>query len=307
MPFRATPASDTSRFVLGALCALGTILIWAGWLVAMRVGMAANLGVLDLIALRFAVAGAILFPVVLKRGWAFDRLRWPGLLAIVIGGGAAYNLSVGAGLIFAPVAHASAFTQGVLPLTTAIVAAIMLKERLPRSRKFGIGLIVIGAVAIAGMSALALGRQSIGHLILLSATILWATYSVVLRRSRLDGLHATAIAVVASCAVYLPLYLLLVGPERLIAAPWQEVLWQGIYQGVLTALVSMVLYGYAVALIGPSASAAIISLGPVIAALLGIPILHEWPSLTDWLGITAISIGVYLASGGPVPGRRAGA
>ena len=52
------PASDTSRFVLGALCAVGTILIWAGWLVAMRVGMAANLGVLDLIALRFAVAGA---------------------------------------------------------------------------------------------------------------------------------------------------------------------------------------------------------------------------------------------------------
>ena len=193
MPFPA-PASDTSRFVLGALCAMGTILIWAGWLVAMRVGMAANLGVLDLIALRFAVAGVILLPVVLRRGWAFDRLRWPGLLAIVIGGGAAYNLSVGAGLIFAPVAHASAFTQGVLPLTTAIVAAIMLKERLPRSRKFGIGLIMVGAVTIAGVSALALGRQSIGHLILVSSTLLWATYSVVLRRSRLDGLHATAIA-----------------------------------------------------------------------------------------------------------------
>ena len=62
-----------------------------------------------------------------------------------------------------------------------------------------------------------------------------------LRRSRLDGLHATAIAAVASCAVYLPIYLMLVGPQRLLAAPWQEVLWQGAYQGVLTALVSMVL------------------------------------------------------------------
>ena len=59
--------------------------------------------------------------------------------------------------------------------------------------------------------------------------------------------------------------------------------------------------GYAVALIGPSASAAIISLGPVIAALLAIPILHEWPSLTDWIGIAVISAGVYLASGGPLP------
>ncbi|CAN5479471.1 DMT family transporter [soil metagenome] len=305
MPLRFVPTSDTSRFVLGALCAIGTILIWAGWLVAMRVGMAADLGVLDLIALRFAVAGAILLPVVVRRGWALDRLRWPGLIAIVIGGGAAYNLSVGAGLIFAPVAHASAFTQGVLPLTTAIVAAIMLKERLPRSRKLGIGLVVVGAVTIAGVSALALGRQSIGHLILVSSTLLWATYSVVLRRSRLDGLHATAIAAVASCIVYLPIYLAFVGPQRLLAAPWQELVWQGAYQGVLTALVSMVLYGYAIALIGPSASAAFISLGPVIAALLAIPILQEWPSLTDWIGIATISVGVYLASGGPLLKPRA--
>lgn len=301
MAISKTSEHPHQRFVLGALCATGTILIWAGWLVAMRVGMGGNLGVLDLIALRFGVAGVFLLPVVIRRGWALERLRWPGLLAVVIGGGAAYNLSVGAGLIFAPVAHASAFTQGVLPLTTAIVAAVVLKERLPSSRKLGIGLIVLGAVTIAGVSALALGRQSIGHAILLSATILWATYSVVLRRSRLDGLHATAIAVVASCAVYLPIYLLLVGPERLLAAPWQEVAWQAAYQGVLTALVSMVLYGYAITLIGPSASAAFISLGPVIAALLGIPILHEWPRPTDWLGIFTISAGVYLASGAPLP------
>jgi drug/metabolite transporter (DMT)-like permease len=42
----------------------------------------------------------------------------------------------------------------------------------------------------------------------------------------------------------------------------------------------------------------------VIAALLGIPILHEWPRPTDWLGIATISLGVYLASGGPLLSRR---
>lgn len=292
-----------SRFVLGVLCALGTIVIWAGWLVAMRVGMGANLGVLDLVALRFTIAGAILLPVVLRRGLALDRLGWMGLIAIAVGGGAAYNLSVGAGLIFAPVSHASAFTQGVLPLTTAILAAIVLKESLSRSRKIGIALIIAGAGTIAGIGVATLGRQSIGHAILVSATLLWATYTVVLRRSRLDGLHATAIAAVASAAVYLPIYFMLVGPQRLLAAPGHELLWQGIYQGVLTGVVSMVLFGRAVALIGPSATTAVISLGPVIAALLAIPILHEWPTAEDWLGIAVISAGVYLASGGPLPKR----
>lgn len=293
----------SSRFVVGALCAIGTILIWAGWLVAMRVGMDSHLGVLDLIALRFTIAGAILLPVVLRRGFALDRLGWTGLIAIAVGGGAAYNLAVGAGLIFAPVSHASAFTQGVLPLTTAIMSAIVLKEVLSPTRKVGIALIIAGAVTIAGIGVASWGRQSIGHIILVSATLLWATYTVVLRRSRLDGLHATAIAAVASAAVYLPVYFLLVGPQRLLAAPAYELIWQGVYQGVLTGVVSMVLFGRAVALIGASGASAFISLGPVIAALLAIPVLDEWPTLTDWLGIAVISAGVYLASGGPLPRR----
>ena len=33
----------SSRFLLGALCAVVTITIWAGWLVVMRVGMASHL------------------------------------------------------------------------------------------------------------------------------------------------------------------------------------------------------------------------------------------------------------------------
>ena len=87
----------SSRFPLGALCAVVTITIWAGWLVVMRIGMASHLAVVDLIALRFAVAGIVMVPVVTRRGWALDRLGWTGFAAIVIGGGAAYTLTVGGG------------------------------------------------------------------------------------------------------------------------------------------------------------------------------------------------------------------
>jgi len=31
------------------------------------------------------------------------------------------------------------------------------------------------------------------------------------------------------------------------------------------------------------------------------PLLGDWPSATDWLGIVLLSGGVYLASGGPLP------
>jgi drug/metabolite transporter (DMT)-like permease len=34
------------------------------------------------------------------------------------------------------------------------------------------------------------------------------------------------------------------------------------------------------------------------------PILGEWPTTMDWMAIAAISIGVYVVSGGPLPRRR---
>src|ERR1700738_2157757 len=99
--------------------------------------------------------------------------------------------------------YASAFTQGVLPLTTAVMAVIVLKEKLTAWRKIGIVLIIAGAVMIAGLGLGDFGgRESIGQAIFLSATLLWAAYTVALRKARLDGLHATGVACVAALIVY---------------------------------------------------------------------------------------------------------
>ena len=246
-PLSSPAVPETSRFVAGALCGVATIAIWAGWLVdRSRSGITTTLAVVDLTALRFAVAGLILLPVVARRGLALDRLGWPGFLAIAIGNGAPYALVVGAGLMFAPVAHASAYTQGVLPLTVAILAGVFLKERLSPVRKAGLILIVGGALAIGGIGLLDVGgRQSIGHLLFLAATVLFASYTVAMRRAGLDGLHAAAIAAVASLFVYLPIYLVLFG-GRILEAPLADIAWQAFYQGVLAAVVSLVLYGRAV-------------------------------------------------------------
>jgi len=44
-----------------------------------------------------------------------------------------------------------------------------------------------------------------------------------------------------------------------------------------------------------------VALGPIMAALMAIPALGEWPSNVAWFAIMIISSGVYLASGGPLP------
>jgi drug/metabolite transporter (DMT)-like permease len=68
-------------------------------------------------------------------------------------------------------------------------------------------------------------------------------------------------------------------------------------------IVSIVLYGRAVAVLGASGGAAFGALVPGLSALFAIPALGEWPAGTGWAGIGLISAGVYLASGGISSGR----
>jgi len=291
------------QFVIGAICAIAAVAIWAGWLVMMRLGVTTTLTAFDLTALRYAVAGVVLLPVVLRRGFAFNRLGWSGFTALVIGAGAPVPLLVGAGLSFAPVADASVLTYGIVPLIVAFLAAVVFKERLVPIRKAGLVLVGLGGLVVGGLGISSFGgRQSIGHLLFLSADCLWACYMMAIRRARLDGLHAAAIAAVVSLLVYLPLYLTFVD-NRLLEVSAADLEGQALYQGVVAAAVSLALFGRAIILLGASNAAAFVALTPVMAVLMAIPALGEWPASVDWLAIGVITAGVYLASGALVPRR----
>jgi drug/metabolite transporter (DMT)-like permease len=281
------------------------VAIWAGWLVTMRLGVTTTLSAPDLIALRFAIAGPVLLPVVIRRGLALERLGWLGFVAIVIGAGAPQVLVVGAGLLFAPVAHAGALFQGVVPLAVACLAVVVLKERVATVRKIGLSFVLVGAFMIGGVGLSSLGgRQSIGHLLFLTAAGMVAAYTVAIRRARIDGLHAAAIAAVISLLTYVPVYAAFI-EDGLFRVPLADLVFQALYQGILTAAVSLALYGRAIRILGASNAAAFIALGPIMAALMAIPALGEWPSRVDWIAIIVIATGVYLASGGPLPHRIA--
>ena len=113
---------------------------------------------------------------------------------------------------------------------------------------------------------------------------------------------ATRIAGVGSLVLYLPLYASFAGTS-VFNAPLFDIALQGIVQGVLTAVVALLLYGRMVSILGATGGAAFVALTPAVTAVMAIPVLGEWPSAIDWMAIVVISIGVYLVSGGPLPGR----
>jgi drug/metabolite transporter (DMT)-like permease len=210
-----------------------------------------------------------------------------------------------AGLLFAPASHAGALFPGVMPLMVAVLAAVVLKEPFTPQKKAGFALIGAGVVGIVWGSGGTIGTtQNIGHLFFLGAAMAFACYTVAMRRARLDGLHAAAISAVGSMLIYMPPYATLAG-AGIFDASLSAIALQALVQGLLTAIISYVVYGLAVGILGASSGAAFAASCPAMTAFMAIPILGEWPSAIDWVAIAFISIGVYVVSGGPLPRARA--
>lgn len=296
-------AEPTTRELLhGAAWGVSAALLSAGWWVVTRASVGHDLDHLDpfdLAALRFAIAGVLLLPVLLRR-WAAIRRTSPWLLAIMILSiGAPYSLVAGGGLCFAPAGSGGVLVPGALPLFAAALAALVFRERIDRQRGAGLALIVAGIGAMAGHGLFADPAATPGHLMFLGGALLWAGFTVALRKAALAPLAAVALVSVASMGLYLPLYVWLLEP-RILTAPLNEILVQALYQGVLAGIAGLYCFSRAVALLGAARGAAFAALVPVLATAIGVPLLGEYPSPEETAAVGLVALGVYLASGAPL-------
>ncbi|MBO0737738.1 MAG: DMT family transporter [Alphaproteobacteria bacterium] len=297
----------SSGYLKGAVSGFAAVSIWASWSVITRSAVTTNLNAWDIAELRFGVAGLLLAPVLLRRGLALDRLGSFGLAVIIAGNGAPYALIAATGLQFAPAYDSGALNPGCMPLFVALIATVVLKEQLSTTRKLGLFLILVGAVIIVAWHGW--GRtwsisRTIGDALFLLASFLTACFTVTMRHAKLEPLHATALVATGSLVIYLPIYLALYG-ACLAQLTVAEFTVQAVFQGVLVTIVALALYGRAIAILGASDAAAFGALVPALSALFAIPLLAEWPTQSGWIAIVFVSIGVYLASGGPLPLRWA--
>jgi drug/metabolite transporter (DMT)-like permease len=123
-----------------------------------------------------------------------------------------------------------------------------------------------------------------GDALFLCAAFLTACFTVLMRRSRLDPLHAAALVATGSMVIYLPFYLAM-STDHLARIPLPDLAAQLIFQGIFVTVVGVVLYGRAVNMLGASRGAAFGALVPVLSGVFAIPLLGEWPGAAGWIGI----------------------
>ena len=314
---------------LGLLAAVVTVTIWTGFIVIARASAQRTLTPFDIALLRIAGASLVLLPwgawLVRRRAAEAGAAGRPGAslggisplplrTTALLGcfGGLLYALLAYAGFFHAPATHAAVLMPGSLPLWTALLAALLLRDRITPLRAAGLALIVAGDLLVGGRSLLAAFSGTDvwkGDLLFMSAAACWATYSVLARRHAVDAVHATIAITAFACLVYLPAYALLVAlgavTSHLAQAPWSEIAFQMGFQGVGSVVVSGIAFTRMIQYYGPVRSTMITALVPGLSAMGAVAFLNEplqWNLAAGLLLVTAgILLGVLRKSQAPAP------
>jgi drug/metabolite transporter (DMT)-like permease len=288
--------AKSAQLSQGYAAALGTVVIWAGFILVSRLGGKTGLTGWDIVALRLGTASVVLLPFcrdLPRRVWTDTRL-WT-LAAL---GGLGFLTLVYAGFKLAPAAHGGILLPGMQPFLVTALAWLLLGSRPSRHRVLALLPIALGVacVAVPQLTGQHQGTGTlVGDALLLGASICWAAYSVLVKKWPHDAWLLTRFVALASAVVYLPVYLLWL-PKGLGQVSTGMLVFQGLYQGIGPTIVAMILFLRAVAILGAERTGALVAMVPVLAGLGAVPLLGE--PLTAWLvaGLALVSGGAWLSS-----------
>ena len=309
----------------GVAAAVATIAIWTAFIVVARAMALKSLTPMDIVLCRILGAATVLLP---WGAWIVHRRRagagagaagsWLGLsplparTSVLIGlfGGVGYAVFAYSGFVHAPAAHGSVLLPGMLPLTTAFFSIWLLGERPGPGRLAGLALILGGGALVGGSSLLQVfdgGSVWKGDLMFLAASVCWGLYAVLCRRLRLDPVEGTIAITVFAVVTYVPAYLLLavtgVVESRLATAPVGEMLFQAVWQGIGSVVISGITFMKMVQAFGPVRSTMLTALVPGLSALGAVAVLGEPLSVHLVAGLLLVTVGIVVGVKAAAAGR----
>lgn len=283
------------NLLLGLAFGLAAAVTWGGQAAVARSGTIAGYSPLDLAALRYLAAGAVLAPFAWRARAALRGLGLPRLMALVATGGAGNALLFGWGVTHAPASHGGT----VAPITAAVMGAVLaiplLREWPTRGRVAALGVIVAGVLLIGwdGIGGSHPGAWR-GDLILVLAGTVWGAFTVLLRRWRVPALAGNAALCCLSALVVTPPWLLL-GMGAVPSQPWEASALQMLAQGVLASAIATTLYARAAELMGATRTACMTAVVPVMALIFATALLNE-PLGAAKLGGVTLAVGGMLVA-----------
>ncbi|MBW7885756.1 MAG: DMT family transporter [Caldilineaceae bacterium] len=287
-------------------------LFWSGNVVIGR-AVRGTIAPVPLTFWRWVVAAAILLPIAaneLFRQRNVVRQHWPFLLLLGFLGVFLYQILSYQALTATTALNALLITA-TAPLSIALVGWLFFREGITYSLAAGIACSLFGVVIVVtqgNVQSLAALQINEGDLLMLSAVLVWAFYSNLLKRRPRDlsqlGLLATTIVTGMVFAAPAFLWDTLQG-DRVMWTP--AVLLAILYIGLFASVLAYVCWNHGVVQLGANRAGLFINLMPIFGTLLAVLFLGEQPQFYHGVGAALVFGGIVLATGWrPWHGKRNG-
>jgi len=229
--------------------------------------------------LRIGLATVILFPImVYKEGFHIGKKDL--FLAFKLGliGMTFYHLFFFTALKYTTASNASVINAS-MPIITALIASVVLKERLTFRRYFFIFTAFLGVLTIItnwNIDVLLKMSFNQGDLIMLCGTISWATYGIIIKKSNhtLSPLKLTSYTFLMCTLIITPFALFEITTYDSLNVPLSSY-YSIIYMALFPTVIGYTIQQGAIKKLGPSTASLFINLVPFFSIILSVLILGE--------------------------------
>ncbi|HVN54517.1 MAG TPA: DMT family transporter [Anaerolineaceae bacterium] len=274
-----------------------TLLIWGSTFVVTKV-ILHEIAPLALTFTRFAIAFAVLAPLACRQGYRLRDTFRPSFLLFGLTGTTLFYALQNLGLKYTSVSS-TVLIQSSIPAITAVLAVIVLKERLSARQIAGIALVTLGVilVGLAGEEPSASSpHPALGNLLIFGTALSWAAYTI--QGRKMAGERPALVMTAASTGAGL-LFLLPFTAWELSTTGLPHLSPGGAlgvaYLGLVASGLTMFLWNYALHFLPASVATPFINLIPIIG-LVSALILGEQPPLVQVAGGALAILGVWLSS-----------
>lgn len=206
-------------------------------------------------------------------------------------------------------ASSVSFIVGTAPFFTALLAFFVLKEKLGLSRIFGMFVSIGGIFLICFGDSLSEGTGLTGDLIMLSGVILWAIYSIAIKKVSAWGYSDVLVTrriFFYSVVVMIPFMI-----PKLGSLPYADIVRPDIglnllFLAIIASALCFATWNTAVKELGPTVTATYLFISPIITLLAEIILTDKKATVPALIGMALTLIGLFIAEfGGKLKKKKA--
>jgi drug/metabolite transporter (DMT)-like permease len=271
-------------------------LIWGVPYLFIRIAVDAGVHPAVVAWARIALGAVLLVPIALHRG-AMRGLR--GRMGAIIAY-AATEIAIPFVLIAVGEQYVTSSLAAILVATMPLLLALVAVRLSPKDRPTGlriVGLVIGlgGVIALLGIDVAGRPHELSGALLILVATLCYATAPLIVSRylTDLDPLGPVAASLVVATVALLP-GAVIGWPAAL---PSASALGSIAVLGVVCTVLGLIVFFQLIAVAGASRASVITYVNPVVAVVVGVLALHEHVGVMSLAGLLLILAGSWLAAG----------